>query len=165
MNAEEGGYDASAGLNLLSGVAGYMAAQSASSMYKSQADMLRVEAETDAQRYSEQAQQYIGKQEVGYLSSGVTLKGSPVDALATSARVAGANVQAILMQGDTAAMDKQTEASNAQAAGFSALMTGFAAAAGNAGKANSAAGSSAAPSSTPESTGMQIDSFSAGGNP
>ena len=128
-------YDVTAGLNLLSGVAGYLAAQSASSMYASQADMLRTEAEAQAQRYSEQAAQQEAQQKVMYLASGVKLAGSPVDALATSARVANANMQAIEMQGDTEAMNEETKGVNAGMAGGNALVTGFSNAAKSLGQA------------------------------
>jgi hypothetical protein len=118
-------YDVTAGLNLLSGVVGYLASQQASSMYQSRADMLRTEAEAQAQRYSEQAAQFQAQEKVMYLASGVKLAGSPVDALATSARIANANMQAILMQGDVEAMNDETKGANAEMAGGNALITGF----------------------------------------
>lgn len=131
MTAGEGAtasYGVSAGLDLISGVFGYLSSLNAQSIANSQADMIRTEAEANAQRYSEQAAQAEAKEKVMYLSSGVKLSGSPVDALATSARIANENVAAIEMGGERDAL-------NAETGGVNDLMKGRAALAGGLDKA------------------------------
>ncbi len=118
-------YGVSAGLDLVSGVFGYLDSLSAASVASSQADLIRTEAEANAQRYQEQAAQAQAKEKVMYLSSGVTLAGSPVDALATSARVANENVAAILMQGDAQALNEQVSGANSEMQGRAALTGGL----------------------------------------
>lgn len=120
-----GAYGVSAGMDLLSGVFGYLSAQNAASIAQSRADLIRIESEANAQRYAEQAAQFEAHEKVMYLASGVKLAGSPIDALATSARIAHENVEAIKMGGEAKAMDEETMASNAEAQGRAALVGGF----------------------------------------
>lgn len=129
-DAAAGAYGVSAGLNLLSGVFGFLSAQNAASIAQSRGDLIRIEAEANAQRYAEQAAQFKAHEKVMYLSSGVKLSGSPVDALATTARVANENMAAIRMEGDSKAMDEQTLGSNLESQGRAALAGGFSRAAG-----------------------------------
>ena len=128
MSAGEGAaaeYGVSAGLDMISGVFGYLSSLNAQSIANSQADMIRTEAEANAQRYAEQAAQSIAKEKVMYLSSGVTLSGSPVDALATSARIANENVAAIQMGGEREALSAETSGTNDLMKGRAALAGGF----------------------------------------
>ncbi len=118
-------YGVSAGLDLLSGVFGYLASEEAASVARSRADLVRIEAEANAQRYAEQAAQFEAHEKVMYLASGVKLSGSPVDALATTARVASENMAAIRMAGEAGAQDDLTRASNDEAAGRATLVEGF----------------------------------------
>lgn len=118
-------YGLSAGLDLVSGVFGYLAAQQNASLAQSRADLIRTEAEANAQRYAEQAAQQQAHEEVMYLASGVKLSGSPVDALATSARIASENEMAILMGGDAKAEDEQVAGVNAEIQGRDALIGGI----------------------------------------
>lgn len=118
-------YGVSAGMDLLSGVFGYLSAQNNASIAQSRADLIRIEAEANAQRYAEQAAQFEAHEKVMYLASGVKLAGSPIDALATTARIAHENVEAIRMGGEAKAMDEETAASNAEAQGRAALVGGF----------------------------------------
>lgn len=119
-----------AGLDLVSGVFGYLAAQQAASVAKSRADIITEQAHLNAQRYSEQAASYEAHEEVMYLASGVKLAGSPVDALATSAQTAQFNINAILMAGQQEAQDQTVAAVNDQMKGRDALVGGFDKAAG-----------------------------------
>lgn len=123
-------YGVSAGLDLMSGVFGFLAAQESASAAQSRADLVRIEAEANAQRYAEQAAQFEAHEKVMYLASGVKLAGSPVDALATTARIAGENIAAIRMQGEADAAGLGTIASNEEAKGRAALVGGFNRAAG-----------------------------------
>lgn len=132
MTAGEGAaaeYGVSAGLDMISGVFGYLSSLNAQSIANSQADMIRTEAEANAQRYAEQAAQSQAKEKVMYLSSGVTLSGSPVDALATAARVSNENIAAIEMGGERDALSAETGGVNDVMKGRAALAGGFTAAA------------------------------------
>ena len=118
-------YDVSAGLDLMSGVFGFLAAQQNAAAARSRADLVRIEAEANAQRYAEQAAQFEAHEKVMYIASGVKLAGSPVAALATTARVANENIAAIKMQGEADAVAVETGAVNAENRGRSALVSGF----------------------------------------
>lgn len=124
-NAAAGAYGVSAGMDLLSGVFGFLSAQNAASIAQSRADLVRIEAEANAQRYAEQAEQFQAHEKVMYLASGVKLAGSPVDALATTARIAHENMEAIRMGGEAQAMNESVAASNAEAQGRASLVGGF----------------------------------------
>lgn len=115
---------ATAGLDVVSGVFGYLAAQSAASVASSRADLIRTEAQANADRYSAQAAQFEAQEKVMYLASGVKLAGSPVDALATTANIAQQNINAILMGGETEAMDQEIIGVNDQMKGRDALLSG-----------------------------------------
>ena len=128
MTAGEGAtasYGVSAGLDMISGVFGYLSSLNAQSIANSQADMIRTEAEANAQRYAEQAAQSEAKEKVMYLSSGVTLAGSPVDALATSARIASENISAIEMGGEREVLSAEAGGANDLMKGRAALAGGF----------------------------------------
>ncbi len=114
-------YGVSAGLDLVSGVFGYLSSLNAASMANSQADLIRTEAEANAQRYAEQAQQFEAHEKVMYLASGVKLAGSPVDALAASARIANENIAAIQMGGEREALNAETSGVNDENKGRAAL--------------------------------------------
>lgn len=129
-SAAAGAYGVSAGLDLLSGVFGFLASQEAASVAQSRGDLIRLEAEANAQRYAEQAAQFEAHEKVMYLASGVKLSGSPVDVLAATARVAHENMEAIRMGGEAAALNEETTASNAEMGGRAALVGGFNRAAG-----------------------------------
>jgi hypothetical protein len=118
-------YGVSAGLDMISGVFGYLSSLSAQSIANSQADMIRTEAEANAQRYEEQAAQHEAQQKVMYSASGVTLAGSPIDALATSARIANENAAAIRMGGEREAANAEMGGTNAEMKGRDALAGGF----------------------------------------
>lgn len=129
-NAAAGAFGVAAGMDLLSGVFGFLAAGEAADMARSRADMVRMEAEANAQRYAEQAAQFEAHEKVMYLASGVKLAGSPVDVLAATARVAHENMEAIRMGGEAAALNEETSASNSEMQGRAALVGGFNRAAG-----------------------------------
>jgi hypothetical protein len=121
---------ATAGLDVVSGVFGYLAAQSAASVADSKADMVRTEAQANAQRYSEQAAQFEAQEKVMYLASGVKLSGSPVDVLATTANTVSQHMNAILMAGEVQAQDEQIQGVNEQMKGRDALLHGITSGAG-----------------------------------
>ena len=120
-----GAYGVSAGLDLMSGVFGYLSSLNAASIAQSQASLMVTAAEANAQRYSEQAAQSEAQQKAMYLASGVTLAGSPVDALATSARLANENITSILMGGEREAEQERMAGVNAEMQGRSALVGGL----------------------------------------
>ena len=119
-----GAYSVAAGLNLLSGVFGYMASMNAASAANSRADLIRMEAEANAQRYSEEAQAHIAQQKMMFVASGVKLAGSPIDVLATSARIASENIDAIRMAGARGELDQRQVGEESLAKGRNALLGG-----------------------------------------
>lgn len=130
-----GVFVASAGLDLVAGVFGYLSSLEASSAARSRADMIRMSAEVNAQRYAEQATAQNAQRKMNYLASGVTLAGSPIDVLDTQARVAQENINAIRMGGATDALDEEQRGANAESVGRNALLGGIISATRTAGKA------------------------------
>jgi len=119
-------YAVSAGLDILSGIYGFFAADTANDMYQSRARLIRMEAEANAQRYMEQSRAFIGSQIAGYAASGVKITGSPIDVFAESARVARANVAAIRAGGAAEALEQELMGQEALAGGRASLIGGFA---------------------------------------
>ena len=124
-NAAADAYGVSAGLDVLSGVFGYLSSLNAQSEANSQADLMRTEAEANAQRYEEQAKQFEAHESVMYSASGVKLAGSPIDALATTAQNAQQNIAAIIMSGDQEASREDMTGTNAALQGRAALVGGL----------------------------------------
>lgn len=124
-DAASAAYGVSAGLDVLSGVFGYLSAMNVAAAQQSRADLIRSEAEANAQRYQEQAAQFEAHEKVMYLASGVTLAGSPVDALATTARIAKENADAIRMAGDRDALNAENAGTEAEMKGREALISGI----------------------------------------
>lgn len=115
----------SAGLDIMSGIFGYLAGKEASAIAESRARMIRMEAEADAQRYAEQAKGFKASQKLAFLKSGVSLEGSPLDILDETARVAAENISAIRAGGEAKALDAQWEGAQARIAGRNALIGGI----------------------------------------
>ena len=145
-----GAFGISAGLDLLSGVFGFLSSMNAASIANSQADLIRAEAEANAQRYGEQATQFQAQQKVMYLASGVKLAGSPVDALAADARIANENMAAIRMGGAREAAGEEMAGVNASMQGRAQLIGGMSKAVsmGMMGALVGGAGTSAAPAAS-----------------
>lgn len=116
---------ASAGLDAVSGVFGYIQSKQMASAYRSRADLIRMEAEANAQRYAEQASHFQQSQAVSYLKSGVKLTGSPLDVLDETARVAAENLSAIRAGGRASAFDQELHATETEMAGRNSLLKGF----------------------------------------
>lgn len=115
----------SGGLELFQGIYGYFAAKNTAAMMESRARMVQLEAEADARRYSEQAASFKAEQSVGYLKSGVTLSGSPLDVLDETARVASENAAAIRAGGRARAFDYESAAAGAKTQGRLSLLSGL----------------------------------------
>ncbi len=120
----------SAGLDVVSGVFGYLSSLNAASVARDRADMIRMEADANAQRYAERAQADRAQRKVMFLASGVTVSGSVIDELDNDARVASENLHAIRMGGATAAFDQEQQGENALVGGRNALLGGISAGAG-----------------------------------
>lgn len=129
-SAASGMFAVSAGLDLVSGVFGYLSAQNAQSVANSRADMIRMNAQANAQRYAEKAAADIAQQKVMFLASGVTLQGSPIDVLDEHIRLASEDVQSIEMSGAAEALDEEQTGHNAMTTGRNALIGGVSAATG-----------------------------------
>jgi hypothetical protein len=126
--AGEGGMamsGASAGLDLLGGVFGYFSGEQAFGMAESRANILRMESEAEAQRYTEQGAQFRSSQKLAFLKSGVQLSGSPLDILDQTARVTRENISAIRAQGAARALDVENQGREAQTQGRMALIKGI----------------------------------------
>lgn len=117
---------ASAGLGLLSGLFGYMAAEDAAEVSESRGRLLRMEAEADAERYAEQARGFKATQKLAYLKSGVRLEGSPLDILAETALVSSENLSAIRARGQAQQIDAEAQAGALRGQGRGALLGGVA---------------------------------------
>ena len=124
----------SAGLDLISGVFGYLSSLNASSIASSRGQMIINEANANAQRYAEKAAADQAQQKAMFLASGVTLQGSPLDVLDTSARLAKENIDSIMMSGAAEALDQNQQGGNALTQGRNAIIGGVAAATGVVGK-------------------------------
>lgn len=116
---------ASSSLDLLGGLFGYFAGKEASRAAESRARMVRLEADADAQRYSEQARGFKATQKLAFLKSGVQLSGSPLDILDETARVASENISAIRARGEAGAQDFKLQAAQARIQGRNALIGGI----------------------------------------
>ena len=116
---------ASAGLDILSGLFSYLGSEDSGAIADSRGRMIRMEAEADAERYSEQADQFKAKQKLSYLKSGVELSGSPLDILDETARTARENISAIRAGGDARAFDAEMQGVQARSQGRAALLGGI----------------------------------------
>lgn len=123
---QQGLYASSAGLDLVSGVFGFLSSMEAASAASSRADMIRAEANANAQRYSEQAVAHSAQTKTMFLASGVTLAGSPLAVLDSQARIAKENYDSILQGGQTEALDAEQRGTAAEMRGRDALVGGFA---------------------------------------
>lgn len=157
-------YGVSAGLDVLSGVFGYLTSLNAASVAKSRADLMTMEAEANAQRYAEQAAQFEAHEKVMYLASGVKLSGSPIDALATTARIASENIASIKRSGEVEALDQEQLGTNAEIQGRNALLSGLNNGLGMGAKAYGAATGTKTDSNS-TGLGAIADMLSKGGQP
>ena len=115
---------ASAGLDLLAGLFGFLGGQDGQAEANSRANMIRMEAEIDAQRFSEQAADFKARQKLAYLKSGVQLSGSPLDVLDETARVANENLSAIRARGKSEAFGMERAGLDVAQKGRAALIGG-----------------------------------------
>ncbi len=138
---------ASAGLELMTGLFGYLASQDAAAISESRGRMIRDQGEADAQRYAEEARNVHAKTKVSYLKAGVYLSGSPLDILDNDILTAQENISAIRAGADIRASDQDAEASQLRMGGRLALLQGVT---GGLAKFGQAAYSSSKSSSTSE---------------
>ena len=127
---------ASSALDLMSGLFGYLAAQDSADAAASRARMIRLEAETDAQRYSEMARGTLARTKLAYLKSGVDLSGSPLDVLDHDILTAQENISAIRAGGAANALNAENQGIAALSEGRSALLRGITGGVSNLVKAN-----------------------------
>lgn len=125
----------SAGLDVVSGVFGYLNSRIADQIAQTRADMIRQAAQANAQRYMEKARADTAQQKEMFLASGVTLSGSPIDVLDNSIRLAKENMDSIIMGGNIDAADQSQQGANALNSGRNALIGGLAGATENVQKA------------------------------
>lgn len=109
----------------MSGLFGYLAAQDAAEISDSRARMIRNEAEAEATRYSEQAQNTLARTKLQFLKSGVMLSGSPLDVLDHDILTAQENIASIRAGGDARALDQENQATQQRIGGRLALIQGI----------------------------------------
>ena len=112
----------SSALDLMGGYFGYLASQEMAAVAESRGRMLRLEADTDAVRYAEQARSLRGSQALAYLKSGVKLEGSPLDVLDHDALIAQENISAIRAGGRARQLEQENTGAQARAAGRAAFL-------------------------------------------
>ena len=115
---------ASAGLDFLSGLFGFFASQEGAAIAASRGRMIRLEAEDEAQRYSEQVTQFKSEQKLAFLKSGFGLSGSPLDILDETTRIAEENISAIRARGRAGQLTQEARAFRSRAAGRGAILAG-----------------------------------------
>ena len=116
---------ASAGLDLLGGLFGYFASLEGAQIAESRGRMLRMEAEDEAVRYSEQARKFGARQKVSYLKAGVELSGSPLDVLDETIRTTREDLSAIRARGRAGQSDYNEVARQTRAQGRQAILSGI----------------------------------------
>lgn len=114
-----------AGLDILSGLFGFMAGQEIAGITASRARMLRDESEADIQRFTEQADRFKAGQKLRFLKAGVALTGSPLDILDETSRIAAENISAIRARGRGLAEERRIRGAEAVSRGRAALLGGF----------------------------------------
>lgn len=116
---------ASAGLDLMSGLFGYLASQDAAEISESRARMIRNEADAEATRYSEEAHNTLAQTKISYLKAGVYLSGSPLDVLDHDILTAQENIASIRAGGDARALEQENQAVQQRIGGRMALLQGI----------------------------------------
>lgn len=116
---------ASAGLDIISGLFGFLASQDAADVVESRAQLLRFESDADFVRNEEQARRFLASQKLAFLKSGVTLEGSPLDVLDETARVSAENINAIRARDRALIQNQLTKAAGIRGRGRAALTAGF----------------------------------------
>lgn len=145
---------ASAGIQALSGLFGFMASQQMAAISESRGRMLRDEADADAERYRIQADNFKADQKLAYLKSGVTLEGSPLDVLDETARQATENINAIRSRGRAQQLDADAEGAATLAQGRGALIGGLAGGISSMARASYNSGKNQTAGDTSEKTGF-----------
>lgn len=120
---------ASMGIGILQGLFGYMAAADAAEISESRGRMLKLEADTDAVRFGEEAQAFKATQKMRFLKSGVTLEGSPLEILDETTRNAEEQISAIRARGAAQQADENSNAESFRNQGRAALLGGISGAA------------------------------------
>jgi hypothetical protein len=118
-------YGVSAGLQILQGFYGSMAADAQASQAESRARMLRMETEAEIDRYRIQGTQFKAKQKLAYLKNGVQLSGSPLDVLNDTELTIRENISAMRASGEAQAQDLQGQAASLRLGGRAAFLGGF----------------------------------------
>ncbi len=91
-----------------------------------QAQLVAQQAELDAINQAREGRRFAADQEQQYLSSGVTMEGTPADVVAESRRLAQQEVNALVNRGKTEAKNLRTNALRTRQAGRQALLGGVA---------------------------------------
>lgn len=114
---------------LLEGLATYNAAKSEASLLAEQARLAQKEIQYEAVQKQREVDRFAGEQTMAYLSSGVTLEGSPLQVLEETRRLGKQEVDAITARANAVANLGQKKASSTAGRGRNALLGAFAGAA------------------------------------
>jgi len=117
---------ATAGLDILSGVFGFLAGGEIAAIQQSRSRMIRLESEADAQRFIEQAEGFKARQKLAFLKAGVPLTGSPLDILDETVRVTSENLSAIRAGAAARVEGARIRATETRLRARAALLSGFA---------------------------------------
>lgn len=117
---------ASAGLDILAGIFGYLSGDVMADAAESRANLLRMEADAEAARYAEEARGFKAMQKMAFVKNGVQISGSPLDILDETMRSAQENISAIRSRGAASALDMENQGSQIRSKGRAALLGGFA---------------------------------------
>jgi len=96
--------------SIMAGQASANAANAQAAAYQRQAAAERQQAEFNANMQQEKAIKLISTQRAGYLAAGVSLQGSPLDAIADTTRQTDLDVQAIKYNGEIKAQNFEAQA-------------------------------------------------------
>jgi len=116
----------SAGLDVFGGLMGYFTSGFGAAIAESRGRMLRLEADTEAQQYREQAESFRSSQAVAYTKSGVRLEGSPLTILDETILTASENISAIRARGRAQEFEYYTQAEDIRNKGRMGLLGGIA---------------------------------------
>ena len=114
------------GLDILGGLFGFFGAGSEADIAESRANILRLEAEADGERFAEQGERFKAEQAVRFLKSGVKLSGSPLVILDETVRLSAENLSAFRARSAQEVLDVRLGASRTRARGRTALLAGVA---------------------------------------
>lgn len=112
------------GLDIYASLLGFSQSGIDAQINSSRANLIREEAEGEAQRHIENAESFKASQLVAFTKAGVEISGSPLEILDETSRIAAEDVNAIRARGRARAADIEARGAASQARGRAALIGG-----------------------------------------